>query len=91
MLNVLAIKPPLQDLYQLIDKVPKYPVSNRQLVNLASKTKAPKEVVDFYKTLDSGRVYRNRDELEQISEQIDLLRQQEADTPQEIERGPEEY
>lgn len=90
MLNVLAIRPPLTDLYRLIDKVPKYPVSNRQLISLAAKTRAPKEVADFYRTF-TDRVYKNRDELVSVSEQVDMLRQEEAEMPQEIESGPEEY
>jgi hypothetical protein len=91
MLNVLAIKPPLNDLYKLIDKVPKYPLSNRQLVNFASKVRAPKEVVDFYRTFNDSRIYKNRDDLATISEQVDLMRQEEAEMPREIERGPEDY
>lgn len=90
MLNALAIRPPLTDLYKLIDKVPKYPLSNRQLIDLAAKSKAPKEVVDFYKTF-SDRTYESREELASLSEQVDMMRHEEAEMPQEIERGPEEY
>lgn len=90
MSSTLAIRPPLSELYSLIDKVPKFPVSNRQLVDFASKTKAPKEVVDFYKTFND-RVYKNRDELVSLSEQVDLMRQEEADMPPEVELSPEDY
>jgi hypothetical protein len=91
MLNVLTIQPALNDLYKLIEKVPKFPVSNRQLVEFASKARAPKSVVDFYRTFSDNRVYISRDELSAVSEQVDLMRQEEADMPREIERGPEEY
>lgn len=90
MYSALAIRPPLNELYKLIDNVPKFPVSNRQLVTFASKNKAPKEVVDFYKTFND-RVYKNRDELASVSEQVDMMRQEEADMPREIELSPEDY
>lgn len=89
MLNILTIRPPLNDLYNLIDKVSKFPVSNRQLIDLASKTRAPKEVVDFYRTFND-RVYKNRDELVSVSEQVDLMRQEEVEMPPETARD-EEY
>jgi hypothetical protein len=91
MLNVLAIQPPLRDLYNLIDKIPKYPVSNRQLVDFASKVRAPKEVVDFYRTFNDDRVFKSRNELTEVSEQVDMMRQQESDTPQEFDNISEEY
>jgi hypothetical protein len=91
MLNPLTIQPPLSDLYKLIDKVPKYPLTNQQLLDFASKIKAPKEVVDFYKSFSDRYIYENKDELAAISEQIGLMRREEADMPKEVERGPEEY
>ena len=91
MLNVLTIRPPLNDLYKLINKVPRYPLSNKQLVAFASKIKAPKEVIDFYRTFNDYRIYEDKDELVSLSEQVDLMRKEEAEMPAEIERGPEEY
>jgi ssDNA-specific exonuclease RecJ len=89
MLHALSINPPLSDLYKLIDKVPNFPVSNQQLVDFAAKAKAPKEVVDFYKTFSDSRIYNDREELAEVSEQVDLMRQEEAEMPKETER-PEE-
>lgn len=89
MLNTLAIRPRLTDLYKLIDKVPEYPLSNRQLIDLAAKSKSPQEVVDFYRTFNN-RVYKNRDELAAVSEQVDMMRQEEAGMPQESPHD-EEY
>lgn len=89
MLNILTIRPPLADLYKLIDKVPKYPLSNRQLIDLAAKSKSPREVIDFYRTFND-RVYKSRDELAAVSEQVDMMRQDEAEMPRESARD-EEY
>jgi hypothetical protein len=91
MLNVLTIRPALTDLYKLIDKVPRYPITSRELTELAAKYRSPKEVVDFYRTFDNNHVYTSKEELAAISEQVDMIRHQEADMPPEIERGPEDY
>jgi hypothetical protein len=91
MLNALSIRPPLNQLMKLIEKVPDYPISNRQLVTFARRNKAPAEVVDFYRTISDDRIYESKDELAGVSEQIDIMRHDEADMPAEIERGPEEY
>jgi hypothetical protein len=88
--NVLAIRPPLSELYKFIDKIPRYPVSNSELLELASRIKAPKEVVDFYKSF-GDRKYGSKDELSTVSEQVDLIRQEEPEMPAEIERSPEDY
>jgi hypothetical protein len=89
MLNALTIRPPLADLYKLIDKVPRYPLSNRQLIDLAAKYESSQEVIDFYRTFND-RVYKSRDELAAVSEQVDLMRQEEAEMPRESARD-EEY
>jgi hypothetical protein len=91
MLNAQTIRPPLSQLLKLIDKVPDYPISNRDLVNFARDKKAPEVVVDFYRTISEDRIYEDKDELTGVSEQIDIMRHEEADMPAEIERGPEEY
>jgi hypothetical protein len=79
MLNVLTIRPPLEELYNFIDRVPQYPVT------------PPQEVREFYKSFDQGLSYDNRDELTTVSEQVDFLRQEEPEMPAEIELSPEEY
>jgi hypothetical protein len=91
MLNVMSTHPPLEQLLKLIEKVPSFPISNQQLVNFARQKKAPAGVVDFYRTISDDMVYESKDDLTGVSEQIDIMRQEEADMPAEIERGPEEY
>jgi hypothetical protein len=86
-----AVCPPLNDLHRLIDKIQGFPISNGQVIELAKKKRAPKEVVDFYQSINDSRIYDDKDDLIAVSEQIDLMRQEEADMPAEIERGPEEY
>jgi hypothetical protein len=91
MLSVQTARPPFSQLLRLIEKVPHYPISNRQLIIFARRNKAPTKVVDFYRTISDDRMYEDKDDLIGTSEQIDIMRQEEADMPAEIERGPEEY
>ena len=91
MINAQAIRPPLSKLMNLIEKVPRYPISNQELINFAREKKAPGEVVDFYRTISGDMIYEDKDDLAGVSEQIDIMRHEEADMPVEIERGPEEY
>jgi hypothetical protein len=89
-MNSLAIQPKLIDLYRFIDKVNRYPVSVGQLLNLARQQRAPKAVIDFYKSFDQDQVFRDEDELTGRSEQVDIMRQEEADMPREDLLVPEE-
>lgn len=90
-MNTLAIKPPLGDLYNFIDKVHSYPVSAGQLLQLARRSRAPKPVIDFYKTFHGDQIFKDEDDLTSRSEQVDLMRREEDEMPPEIERGPEDY
>jgi hypothetical protein len=61
-----------------------------QLLNLARQQRAPKAVIDFYKSFDQDQVFRDEDELTGRSEQVDIMRQEEADMPREDLLVPEE-
>jgi hypothetical protein len=90
MLNLLTASPPLADLYKLIAKVPRFPLSNRQLVEFASKVRAPKEVVDFYRSFGDDYQYQNRDDLSAVSEAVDLMRREEPQMPPDLSGVPQE-
>ena len=46
---LLEEEPTLTDLHRLVALVPKYPITVRQLTELASEKQLPKAVIDFYK------------------------------------------
>ncbi len=80
--GILSVKPSLAELNSLIDKVPRFPFSNQQLLNLAARLRAPKEVVDFYRSF-GNQTYKTKDDLAARTEQVDLMRQEEAQMPKE--------
>ena len=89
-MTTLALRTPLDELYDFLSNVQSFPVSVSQLLALARKAKAPKSVIDFYETFHSEQVFQNKEDLICCSEQVDILRYQSDDAPQETERSPEE-
>ena len=87
----LTVQPSLKSLDSFIAKVQSFPISARQLLDYAAKSRAPREVVDFYKTFAPDRIFEDKDDLECSSEQVDLMRKEGSGMPLEEERSPEEY
>lgn len=90
-MSIYVISPPLEDIYNFISKVPKYPISVSKLIDLARETKTPKEVLDFYRTFNRNLVFQDEDHLIGNSEQVDIMREEGMYMPKEEERSPEEY
>jgi hypothetical protein len=90
MIGTISAAPSLADLYKLISKVPGYPLSNQQLVNLAAKLHAPQEVIDFYRSF-GRQIYNDEYDLSTRTEQVDLMRQEERDMPKEELRAADDF
>lgn len=89
-MDAIAAQPALNDLYALIDKISRYPVSATDIVAAAKRRGAPEEVVGFYDSFMPWLTFHNKDELIGCSEQVDILRAERSAMPQEEERAPEE-
>lgn len=87
----LQSQPSLAQLNNLIKRVPAYPISVSGLLDLARSSRQPKEVLDFYKTFRQDQVFDDPEDLQSRSEQVEMMRQEEKDMPQELEKAPEEY
>jgi hypothetical protein len=87
----LAATPSLETLYTFIDKVNSYPITIRQLISVARDKRAPKSVVNFYEAFDPSQEFEDKEDLISRSEQVEIMREQEAETPREEERAPEDY
>ena len=85
---LLEEHPSLTDLHALISKVPGYPISVKQLVELANKKSSPKAVVDFYKTFPEDEVFEDKDDLISRTDSVEMLHHETA--PQEEMHSPEE-
>lgn len=87
----LAAQPSIDELNGFVNKVRTYPISARQLQQFARQTKAPKRIIDFYKNFLPDRVFADQEDLAASSEQVEMMRQAEAEMPKEEEKAPEEY
>jgi len=91
MTDVLTARPALSELYEFIAKVKGYPISIESLVDTARRLNASDEVLKFYAGFRPRLTFRDKDELLGCSEQVEIMRTERPDMPQEIERSPEEY
>lgn len=85
---LLEDQPSLTDLHALITKVPSYPISVKQLIDLANKSRTPKPVVDFYSAFPADEVFEDKEDLLDRTESVEMLRHQTA--PKEEMYAPEE-
>jgi hypothetical protein len=91
MMHALAANPALEDLYALIGKIRSYPVSIEKIVDTARRLGAPQDVIEFYASFRPRLTFHDKDELLGCSEQVDIMRAERSDMPDEEERSPEEY
>lgn len=85
---LLEDQPALTDLHNLITKVPKYPISVKQLIELAVQQHSAKPVVDFYKTFPEDEIFSDKDDLLARTEHIEMLHHETA--PEEEMHAPED-
>ncbi|HVX58906.1 MAG TPA: hypothetical protein VG964_04230 [Candidatus Saccharimonadales bacterium] len=82
--------PSIDELHDLIDSVNVYPVSARELSELAVAEGAGRRVVDFYRSFPSDQLFLSENDLTARSEQIQIMSIEEIDQPWEIQRSPQE-
>jgi hypothetical protein len=78
----------MNQLYNLIDRVPRYPLSVQRLLKIAHDIGAPKEVVNFYKSFGNDQVFENQEDLAGRTEQVEIMRRDESDMPSEVPAVP---
>jgi hypothetical protein len=83
-------QPKLTDLYKLIEKVPKYPITAQQLVDFAADTNAGTPIIRFYSSFPSYMTFYDEDDLAGRSEQVEILKQEEETQPLEVLATSEE-
>jgi hypothetical protein len=87
---MLQVQPRLKDLHALISKVRGYPITARQLVELAIKENAAPEVIEFYHAFPEDEVFTSDEDLIARSEHLEIMHREEQHQPQEILTAPEE-
>lgn len=86
----LQAQPSRSQLDSLIKQIPRYPISISGLLDFARKHKQPKEVLEFYGGW-RDQVFESPDELQERTEQVEMMRQEEKDMPPEQLVATEEY
>jgi hypothetical protein len=80
----------MNQLYRLIDRVPRYPLSIQRLLKFARDSGAPDEVVNFYKSFANDQVFDSKDDLAGRTEQLEIMRHDETEMPLEEPKVPTE-
>jgi len=86
----LATTPTLGELSRFVANIRAYPVSAGQLLEKAKRTHAPKAVEQFYQSFDQDRVFKDKDDLAAVTEQVEILREEGEEMPQDGLSAPEE-
>ncbi len=89
-MNSLAAQSSLSKLDSFASRVRNYPVSVRQLLRLAKQNGEPQEVINFYRTFARDQVFDNPDDLTSRTEQVEIMRQEEAGMPKDDMVVPQE-
>jgi hypothetical protein len=82
--------PSIDELYDLIDSVSAFPVTAGNLAELAVAEGAGRRVIDFYRSFPHDQIFKDREDLQARSEQIQMMSAEEDDQPWEIPRSPQE-
>jgi hypothetical protein len=77
------------DINHLISAVPKYPISVKSLISIASRKKLSKEVINFYRVFPDTVVFDNADDIAARTEQIEILRNEQQPLEDNV-RGAED-
>jgi hypothetical protein len=84
-------QPTMTELNRFIRQVTYFPISARQLDEMARRQGATRKIINFYRTFAPDRQFKDRDELSASSELVEMMRQAEVQTPKEEEVAPEDY
>jgi len=79
------------DLKHLVSAVPRYPISVKNLISIASRKKLSPDVINFYRAFPDSAVFDNEDDMIARTEQVNMLQVEEETQPSEDQvRGAED-
>jgi hypothetical protein len=87
----VTAQPSIKDLNKFISMVNSFPLTAGQLPKLAKQKGASPKVIEFYKRFAPDTTFDNKEDLAACSEQVELMREEEAKMPQEEEKATEEF
>lgn len=77
------------DIKYLLNSVPKYPVSVKKIIHIASRNKLSSEVINFYRAFPDSAVFEDEDDMVARTEQVELLRSEQQPN-EDVVRGAED-
>ena len=77
------------DIKYLLNSVPKYPVSVKRIIHIASRNKLSSEVINFYRAFPDSAVFEDEDDMVARTEQVELLRSEQQPN-EDVVRGAED-
>lgn len=77
------------DIKYLLNSVPKYPVSVKKIIHIASRNKLSSEVINFYRAFPDSAVFEDEDDIVARTEQVELLRSEQQPN-EDVVRGAED-
>ncbi|HLG90700.1 MAG TPA: hypothetical protein VI336_00845 [Candidatus Saccharimonadales bacterium] len=72
-MRVLQAQPTLTDLHHLIELVPKYPITTKELIDLARKANLPQAVADFYGAFPHDESFTDKEDLLARTEHVEMM------------------
>ena len=87
---MLRHQPRIADLHSLIARVPNYPITADELVELAIEERADPAVIEFYEAFPSDETFDSENDLLERSEQVAIMSREERQQPYEVWSAPEE-
>jgi hypothetical protein len=77
------------DLKMLANSVPKYPISVKKLIGIASRKRLSPEVISFYRAFPESITFDDKEDIVTTCEQVNLLRG-EPQPVEDVVRGAED-
>jgi hypothetical protein len=82
-------QPRLNDIYQLAEQVPRYPISVRVLLDLARQKRMNRTVINFYETFPKDEVFTDKDDVIGRTEAVEIMQNENPPLEDEV-RGAED-
>jgi hypothetical protein len=82
-------QPRLNDIYQLAEQVPRYPISVKVLLDLARQKRMNRKVISFYEAFPKDEVFTDKDDVIGRTEAVEIMRSEDPPLEDEV-RGAED-
>ena len=79
----------LTDIQNLINQVPRFPISVKRLLEVAKQSRINKEVITFYQAFPESAIFSDRDDMLSRTEAVEIMQSENQPAEDEV-RGAED-